>query len=126
MGNNVCVCCKKKELDQKLSKHDEEILKKYNHEETRSKNEFQNWLNAEIKQYMKLVDLSSLDYEKHSGRFGLCTGTLVLYNILLVEKYYPHQKFSFGDYNNIVSVLFLPSYWNTLVPFVEYPLLNIH
>ncbi|HEY0667626.1 MAG TPA: DUF1524 domain-containing protein, partial [Sphingobacteriaceae bacterium] len=76
----------------------ETILNEYNKEETRSKKAFNGWLNGHIKTYMNSFGLSELNYNKHKGRFGQCTAVLMLYNILLLEKYYPNQKFSFGDF----------------------------
>lgn len=74
-----------------------EILLKYNEPTTLSKKVFENWINTQIEVYINEIKISELDYNKHKGRFGYCTGYLILYNILLLEKFYPHHKFSFGD-----------------------------
>lgn len=76
----------------------EQILNKYEDQKTTSKRVFVQWLNGCIKKYVQSFELSEINYEKHAGRFGYCTGVLMLYNILLLEKYYPSQKFMFGDF----------------------------
>lgn len=76
----------------------DKVLKEYKSEKTKSKTDFKNWLELEIKNYLKPLNLEEINYEKNSGRYGHCTGVLLLYNILLIEKYYPHQRFSFGDF----------------------------
>lgn len=76
----------------------EEILNEYQDQKTTSKSVFVHWLNGYIKKYIQSFELSEINYEKHAGRFGHCTGVLMLYNILLLEKYYPSQKFMFGDF----------------------------
>ena len=73
------------------------ILLEYNKKTLLSKKVFENWIDTLIKTYLNKIDILDLDYNKHKGRFGYCTGYLILYNILLLEKFYPHQKFSFGD-----------------------------
>lgn len=76
----------------------EKILFYYQKPQTTSKAEFINWLNEHIKTYFKSFELAEINYNKHAGRYEYCTGALMLYNILLLEKYYPSQKFMFGDF----------------------------
>lgn len=75
-----------------------DILYEYNRKSTISKNTFKVWLNKQISNYIEKVQINDINYRKNSGRYGFCTGILLLYNILLLEKYYPHQRFSFGDF----------------------------
>lgn len=77
------------------------ILDQYLDEKnTKSKSIFYRWLDDTIKDYFKNVRFSEINYNtpKYRGRYGICTGILLFYNILLLEKYYSHQKFSFGDF----------------------------
>jgi hypothetical protein len=81
-----------------MNKHTlESIWLRYQKEQD-SKLRFKQWLDGEIKGYFKNIKLSEVNYKNNSGRFSQCTGVLLLYNIMLMEKFYPRHKFSFGDF----------------------------
>lgn len=78
----------------------ERILEEYTNGEITSKLKFKEWLDGEISAYFRSFEIKELLYSKQNdrGRYGRCTGVLLLYNILLTEKFYPGQKFSFGKF----------------------------
>lgn len=76
----------------------DDIIEKYNDKGTTTKTIFKNWIDNKVRIYIKAKNLEDINYEKDKGRYGYCTGALMLYNILLTEKYYPNYKFSFGDF----------------------------
>ena len=76
----------------------DDIIEKYTHKTTTTKTVFKIWIEKKVRDYIKAKNLEDISYEKDKGRYGYCTGALMLYNILLTEKYYPNYKFSFGDF----------------------------